>query len=199
MKTQTLLRFAAIPAACLLVATGLVIVHASASATQSASDTDKKFVTEALKGGMAEVSLGQMAAQKGASEDVKEFGQKMVTDHTRLGDRMKVVATDIGVQPPDNTTLGNTAEKTKLSMLSGKSFDDAYIKAMVKDHEDDLKAFQQEEADGTSAEVKHAAREGAAVIQQHLTLIRKIAAAHNIASSALYHKPSPYGSFARGR
>lgn len=199
MKTQSLLRFAAIPVACLLAITGLVIVRASASATRSASDTDKKFVTEALKGGMAEVSLGQLAAEKGISQDVKAFGQKMVTDHTRLGDRMKVVAGDIGVQPPDDTTLGDTAEKVTLSMLAGNTFDAAYIKAMVKDHEDDLKAFQQEEADGTSPEVKHAAREGAALIQAHLTLIRKIAAAHNIGNSASYHKPSPYGNFARGR
>lgn len=199
MKTQSLLRFATVPAACLLVATGLIIVRASASSSSSATDTDKKFVTEALKGGMAEVSLGQLAAQKGASEDVKAFGQKMVTDHSRLGDRMKVVAGDIGVSAPDMTTLGDTAEKAKLEVLSGKAFDDAYINAMVKAHEDDLKAFQQEEADGTSPEVKHAAREGAAMIQSHLDMIRKIAAAHNVGSSASYHKPSPYGSFARGR
>lgn len=199
MKTELLLRFAAIPAACLLVVTGLVIVRASASSSQSASDSDKKFVTEALKGGMAEVSLGHLAAEKGASEDVKEFGQKMVTDHTRLGDRMKVVAGDIGVSAPDGATLGDDAEKAKFSMLSGKSFDDAYIKAMVKDHQDDLKAFQQEEADGTSPEVKHAAREGVAVIQAHLAMIQKIATAHNIGASASNHKPSPYGVFARGR
>jgi putative membrane protein len=199
MKTQSLLRFAAIPAACLLVATGFVIVRASASSSQSASDTDKKFVNEALKGGMAEVSLGQLAAQKGASEDVKAFGQKMVTDHSRLGDRMKVVAGDIGVSQPDSATLGDTAEKAKLSMLSGNAFDEAYIKAMVKDHQDDLKAFQQEEAEGTSPEVKHAAREGVAMIQSHLTMIQKIAAAHNIGNSASYRKPSPYGNLARGR
>jgi putative membrane protein len=123
----------------------------------------------------------------------------MVTDHTRLGDRMKVVAGDIGISAPDTATLGDDAEKAKLSMLSGKAFDEAYIKAMLKDHEADLKAFRQEEADGTSPEVKQAAREGAAVIQSHLTLIRKIAAAHDVASSASHSKPSPYGNFDRGR
>lgn len=199
MKIPSLSRVAAIPAACLIVATGFLLVGASASSTSQVSDTDKTFVTEALKGGAAEVSLGQLAAQKATSEDVKAFGQKMVTDHTRLGDRMKVVAGDIGVSAPATPALGDDAEKAKLSMLSGKSFDDAYIKAMLKDHQADLKAFRQEEADGTSPEVKQAAREGAAVIQSHLTLIRKIAAAHGIGNSASSRKPSPYGDFARGR
>jgi putative membrane protein len=165
-----------------LFSTALLLFAATSAAfgQAAASDDDKHFVEAALKGGMGEVELGKLAAQKGASDDVKMFGQKMVTDHTRLGEKMKAVAAEIGVKPPDMTKAGTIAEKTKLEMLSGKTFDDAYISAMVKDHQDDLQAFKNEAANGTSAAVKRAARQGETVVSQHLEMIRKIAQAHNV-------------------
>jgi putative membrane protein len=162
-------------ASLLLAASGAAVF-----AQTPASDDDKHFVEAALKGGMTEIDLGKLAADKGASEDVKQFGQKMVTDHGRLGAKMKTVAGEIGVTPPDMTTVSGMGEDVKLKVLSGKSFDDAYISAMLKDHEDDLEAFKKEVASGTSPEVKRAARQGEAVVEEHLALIRKIAKAHNV-------------------
>ncbi len=87
---------------------------------------DKEFVRSALQGGIAEVQLGQLAAEKGSSDDVKQFGQKMVTDHTKLGDQMKQVAQQIGVKPPDGPSKKDKELYTKLQALSGAKFDDAY-------------------------------------------------------------------------
>ena len=67
----------------------------------SSAMQDKEFVHSALQGGMAEVQLGQLAAEKGSTDDVKQFGQKMVADHTKLGDQMKLVAAQLGVKAPD--------------------------------------------------------------------------------------------------
>src|ERR1700760_1626084 len=59
---------------------------------------DQAFVTKALEGGMAEVELGKLAADKSQSEDVKQFAQKMVNDHSQMGDKwLKPVAKQIGV------------------------------------------------------------------------------------------------------
>ena len=99
--------------------------------TTSASSSDKKFVQSALEGGNAEVKLGQLAAQKGTSEDVKQFGQKMVDDHTKLGDQMKQIAQQQGIDVPDGIPAKDKDLETKLNSLSGDAFDKAYIKAMV--------------------------------------------------------------------
>jgi putative membrane protein len=162
--------------ASLLLAASSVVAFAQ----NAASDDDKHFVESALKGGMAEIDLGKLAADKGASADVKAFGQKMVTDHGRLGEKMKTVAGEIGVKPPDMSTVSDMGEKAKLEILSGKTFDDAYISAMLRDHENDLEAFKQEVASGTSPAVKRAARQGEAVVEAHLAMIRKIAKAHDV-------------------
>ena len=166
----------------------LLTSSAAVFAQTAVSDDDKKFVEAALKGGMAEIDLGQLAAKKGNSDDVKKFGEMMVTDHTKLGEKMKMVASDIGVTPPSMTTAGNIALKAKLEVLSGDAFDKAYISAMVKDHEEDLADFKHEVATGTSPEVKKATAAAEAVVSHHLMMIKKIAAAHNV--TAGMRKPS---------
>jgi putative membrane protein len=161
---------------------GLLLAGGAAARAQSsdASAADKSFVKDALKGGMAEVKLGQLAAQKGNSDDVKQFGQKMVDDHTKLGDQMKGVAGQIGVTPPTMITPMDKALETKLEALSGDAFDKAYIQAMVKDHRKDLMDFNKEASTGSSSTVKDAATQGSQVIAEHLKMIQQIAKAHGV-------------------
>jgi putative membrane protein len=168
--------------ATLLLSSGLAVGAQSGDAG-TASPADKHFVTAALKGGMAEVKLGQMAADKGSSQDVKDFGQKMVEDHTKLGDQMKQVAGQIGVDAPSMMAPTDEALEAKLKLLSGDAFDKAYISAMVKGHRADLMAFKKEAADGSSPAVKSAAADGEKVVAEHLHMIRKIAQSHDVGTS----------------
>lgn len=177
----------------MLLSAAILCSTTAAIAQAGASDDDKHFVDAALKGGMAEVELGKLAADKGASEDVKRFGARMVADHEKLGEKMKAVASQIGLTPPSMTTATGMAEKTELEVLSGKSFDDAYIKAMLKDHKQDLEDFKKEVANASSPVVKRAAREGETVISQHLAMIQKIAMAHNVTAGNEMKKPDPRG------
>src|ERR1700756_2463128 len=109
-------------------------ITAAAQNTTSPSTSDKKFVRDALEGGNAEVQLGQLAVQKANSQDVKQFGQKMIDDHTKMGDQMRDVAQKEGINAAAGTTAKDKALEAKLKALSGDSFDKAYIEAMVKDH-----------------------------------------------------------------
>jgi putative membrane protein len=153
----------------------------TSSANQQAM-ADQEFVKKALEGGAAEVQLGQLAQQKSQSEDVKQFAQKMVEDHTRLGDRMKPIAQQLGVKEPKAPSKKEKALAAKLEALSGQQFDEAYIKAMVKDHKQDLKEFQNEAQTAQNPNVKQAAQQGVGVISQHLQLIEQIAQNHNVAT-----------------
>jgi putative membrane protein len=167
--------------ACLVLAAGTAGL-ASAQNGSDASMGDKHFVSEALKGGQAEVQMGQLAEQKGNSSDVKSFGRRMVKDHTKMGDQMKSVASEQGITSPTSPTIMQQAEIKKLMGLSGDDFDQEYIKAMVKDHESDLNEFKKEAQSGTSAKVKNAASQGATVISEHLAMIRQVAQAHGISA-----------------
>jgi putative membrane protein len=142
---------------------------------------DQAFVKKALEGGTAEVQLGQLAQQKSQSEDVKQFGQKMVEDHTQLGDQMKPIAQQLGVKEPKGPSKKDKQLMAKLEGLSGQQFDEAYIQAMVKDHKQDLKEFRNEVQNAQDPNVKQAAQQGAGVISQHLQTIQQIAQSHNVA------------------
>ena len=73
-----------------LVALGLLVPSAKAATAVSAAD--QEFMQAAAQGGMTEVKLGELAAQKGLRDDVKEFGQMMVKDHSAINDDLKALA-----------------------------------------------------------------------------------------------------------
>ncbi|HEX5235350.1 MAG TPA: DUF4142 domain-containing protein [Silvibacterium sp.] len=148
--------------------------NASAAAMQ-----DKAFARKALEGGMAEVQLGQLASEKGSSEDVKQFGQKMVQDHTKMGDQIKPIAEQLGVQPPSHVSKKDQELIAKLQGMSGPEFDNAYTAAMVKDHKKDLSDFKQEAENTQNPQLKQAAQQGTQVITEHLQLAEQLAKAHN--------------------
>jgi len=143
---------------------------------------DKTFVRKASEGGLAEVQLGKLAAEKGASDEVKSFGQKMVDDHSKLNEKMGPVADSMGVMVPKHLNKEDQAEYDKLSALSGDAFDKEYITFMVKDHHADLREFRIEANNTTDANLKDVVTEGAQVIHDHMVMIDKIARSRGIAT-----------------
>ena len=153
---------------------------ASENSQQLQSMADQSFVKKALEGGAAEVQLGQLAQQKSQSNDVKQFGQKMVEDHTQLGDQMKPIAKRLNVKQPTDVSKKDRELIARLEGLSGDQFDQAYIQAMVKDHKQDLSEFKDEAQTTQNPSIKQAAQQGAQVIAQHLQMIEQIAQDHNM-------------------
>jgi len=150
--------------------------------TSPQSLNDRDFVHKALQGGSAEIQLGQLAAQKSQSEDVKQFGEKMVHDHSQMADQMmKPLAKQLGVSEPKGLSKQDKNLLATLEKLSGTEFDQTYIKAMVKDHQQDLKDFREEASMSQDPNVKKAAEQGQTVISEHLQMIEQIAQKHGVA------------------
>src|SRR5690349_17575985 len=93
----------------------------SNSATNSAklSAPDRQFLDKAAQGGKAEVELGQLAQQKASSDDVKKFGERMVTDHSKANDQLQQLAAQKGITLPDKLNPKDQATKARLEKLSG--------------------------------------------------------------------------------
>jgi putative membrane protein len=144
------------------------------------SPMDKMFVQKAMQGGLAEVQLGQLTLQKSNNEQVKQFAQRMIDDHTKLNEQMKPIAQQIGVPVPEKVSKKDRATMAKLQALSGSAYDQAYIRDMIKDHKADLSDFQTEASSGQDPAVKDAAAQGSKVIAQHLQLIQQLAKDQNV-------------------
>jgi len=115
-----------------------------AAGEASSKVDDKKFVKDAALGGMTEVELGKVAAQKASDEKVKEFAQKMVDDHSKANENLKQIASKSNIQVPNSLDSKHQSRIDKLSKLSGQEFDKAYIKDQLKDHETDVREFSEE-------------------------------------------------------
>src|SRR5260370_9945138 len=89
-----------------------------------------------------EVKLGELAERNGLSLEVKEFGAHMVKDHTRLNKELGAAATSIGLTVHTDLSDDQETDYTKLSKLSGTSFDIEYNALMVRHHTKDLPALQ---------------------------------------------------------
>ena len=119
-----------------------------------------------------EVELGQLAERNGSASAVKEFGARMVKDHTRLNNELGSVATSIGLTVPTDLSADQRREYTTLSKMTGKSFDKEYIDMMVKDHTEDLAAFQKAESTAQNPKLKKAISDAMPVIQEHLNMAK---------------------------
>ena len=152
---------------------------------------DQAFVSKGMEGNAAEVQLGQLAQEKSQSNDVKQFGQKMVSDHSQMNEKwFKPVAKQLGVSEPKGPSKKDKKLVEKLQGLSGPQFDTEYIQAMLKDHKSDLKDFQNEAQMAQDPNVKQIAQQGTNIIQQHLQLIEQIAQAHNVPVEGKKEMPS---------
>jgi putative membrane protein len=147
----------------------------TSDATRPGPAHDQEFVTKALEGSMAEVELGKLALQKSNDEQVKQFAQEMVDDHTKMIDQMKPVAEKVGATMPSSPSKAQMKTMDKLKALSGDSFDQAYIKDMVKDHRQDNAEFKQEASSTQNSQLREVVQQGDQIIQKHLQHIEQIA------------------------
>jgi putative membrane protein len=143
---------------------------------------DAKFVKDAAAGGMMEVELGKIAAEKGVNDKVKAFGRQMQEDHGKANEELKTIAANKGVQIPQ--ALEGKQKKTvdRLSKLSGPEFDRQYTRTMIEDHKEGLKAFQREADKGKDPDVKQFASKYVPMIKKHLEMAQTTAEQLKVAS-----------------
>ena len=145
-----------------------------APTAEKATKSDHEFVTKALEGGKAEVKLGKLANEKASREDVKQFGQRMVTDHGKADSELESLAKKKGIAVPEQLNAKDSKRFDKLSKLSGASFDKAYIAEMVEDHQHDVAEFEKAATKLHDPELKAWVEKTLPVLKSHLENITAI-------------------------
>jgi putative membrane protein len=129
---------------------------------------DHAWVTKVAEGGMAEVDLGKLAAEKASSDEVKKFGQRMVDDHSKANDELKSLAQKKNITLPSDLDAKHKAEHDRLAKLSGAAFDRAYMRSMLADHRKDVAEFRTEANSGKDPDVKAFAAKTLPTLEDHL-------------------------------
>ena len=148
---------------------GAVVIGLAAAPVFAA---DEAWVMKIAKGGIAEVELGKLAAEKASSDAVKQFGQRMVDDHSKANDELKALAQNKKITLPTEIGPEEKALRDRLVKLSGPAFDQAYMKAMLNDHLKDVGEFRTESRSGKDPDVKAWAARTLPTLEEHLKMAR---------------------------
>jgi len=125
---------------------------------QKMDNADAAAMKQLAQANLAEIESGKAAAAKAQSPEVKQFAQKMVTDHQQMLNELETLA------------------KAKLTeRASGADFDKKYMEEMVKDHQKDAQETQDLAAKAKDPDFKTAVQKAHAKIEEHLQLAQRIA------------------------
>ncbi|HEY4015813.1 MAG TPA: DUF4142 domain-containing protein [Polyangiaceae bacterium] len=136
------------------------------------SHDDLEFMTHAAEGGLLEVELGRKAEERGTAADVKAFGDRMVSDHTKANRELAALASRKGVSLPTQLDAKGAKKVDDLSKLSGKKFDHEYVDSMVDDHQEDVEEFAKEAKDANDPELRDWATKTLPTLQSHLQMAK---------------------------
>ncbi len=157
---------------------------ATQSQTTRLSKTDHDFLTKAAHDGMAAVELGKLAASKATDEQVKQMGQKLADDHTKVNDQLMSLAQSKGVTVPTGLDKADQKKIDKLSRLSGKDFDKAFMNEVKKDHEKDISLFKKEAKDGKDPDLKAFASQTIPALESHLSMAKEMSTGRSHSASS---------------
>ncbi|WP_433209727.1 DUF4142 domain-containing protein [Dactylosporangium sp. CS-047395] len=131
------------------------------------SSMDRAFLEGAGHGGAYEVQGGRLAADRAADQGVRSFGQRMVTDHTKAGDKLAALAEDLGASVPKSPDSVQRNIIEIWSGLKGADFDCSYAPAAYADHVATIGLFEREVADGRNAKLMAFARDTLPTLRTH--------------------------------
>lgn len=141
-----------------------------APSPQQPNTADRTFVQMAAMGGAAEVALGRLAVQRGANPAVREFGERMVADHSRADERLGGLARGDGVALPKGPDAEHRAMLEQLQQAQGAAFDRAYIHGQIVDHQLTAQLLEYEIGSGQDMRLKAFASEALPQVMQHLQM-----------------------------
>jgi putative membrane protein len=161
---------------------------------------DKMFLLNAATDNMCEIQLSQQAVQHAQSQQVKNLAQRMIQDHTALGQKAQPVAQALGIQLPTGISEMQQAEIDVYAALPGKTFDEQFLAHMNAAHDKAIACFEAAASLSNNAQVKQFASDALPTLRMHRDMVRQTAAALGVnlggaeATPAAAHLPGANGS-----
>ena len=145
-----------------------------AYAADAVSAADRSFIAMVSQGGMFEVKAGQLGAEQGATQDLRDQGTTEAHDHQLVGDKLRSIATAAGIDIGDTLNAQFQRKLDALKALSGEAFDAAYLRDMEDIHAKDGAAFLKESTAGSNPQLKAFAAETHRIVERHIGELKAI-------------------------
>ena len=148
---------------------GSILAALSFGGLAARADSPREFLPQAQQGANSEIMLGQLAAERGRSPGVREFGQTLVSDHRQARQEVRDLGRRFGVRPTREATPQAREERDRLAAMDGRRFDREFVRYMIDDHRKDIAEFRDEAREGHGA-VSELARRQLPTLRKHLDM-----------------------------
>lgn len=165
----------------------LILCAPQQSGADQNMPTGKAFIAKVAQINVNEQQLGHLAEQKGSKDAVKDFGKRMVEDHSHAESQLKKLAERKGVTLPAGPDAKASSLEQQLSAQSGTQFDRDYLEHMIAGHKQAIALLKNEIQRGKDPAIKAYAKNTLPTIQEHLRLAESAAGKNNASAAADLH------------
>jgi putative membrane protein len=145
----------------------------TAIALERLPQPDRDFVKQLASANLAAIRLGELAANRGSSIEVRSLGREMVDTHTALSDQLRTSARTEGITLPMARLTDEQAQMYKeLSALSGPRFDDAFARDVMALQKEAIANFEYEAEHGRLSELAMLANETLPLVRQRVRTVQ---------------------------
>ena len=162
-----------------VVSAALAFSFAVLAATAVPPET-KTFVDKASVANQFEIDTSKLAIEYSKAEDVKQFAQEMIDDHTKVGDDFKATLKAANIPlPTEGLDVTHQAKYAKLRLFTTeKGFDSSYVAAQLAAHEDAVKLFKDHATNDPTPAIKDFAAATLPKLEHHLSMVKDLSAKH---------------------
>jgi len=149
-----------------------LLMSASAACTSQAaglSRRDQRFLLQAGQAGLFEIAASKLALDQSGNDDVKNFAQMMIADHTAVARDLQALADSKSAPLPTEPSRAQQSVLRQLQNSQRNRFDRAYVeKVAVSAHRDAVKLFTDAAKNARDADIKAFAAKNLPALQAHL-------------------------------
>lgn len=143
--------------------------------TTTLARSDQKLLKDLAQANMSEIEAARMAQTKSQNEQVKNFAQQMIDDHTKAMNDVKQVAQAKGVSLPTELDRTHKRQADRLAAMSGDAFDRAYLdRAGVADHKKTHDMLERATTRAKDPDVKALVARTLPIVNQHMTAVQQL-------------------------
>lgn len=144
-------------------------------AATTVSRADQNMMKEIAYANLSEIEAGKIAQSKSQNDQVKNFAQRMIDDHTRAQQELQQLADAKGVKLPTEPDAKHKKEAQKLQAMSGEQFDKMYMeRGGLTDHRATHQLLSRVQARATDPDLKSLASKTLPTIDQHLGMAQEV-------------------------
>lgn len=177
-----------------LFLTGTLIAQSSGTGKESQQNTanslDSSFIKLAAEANLGEIQAAKIVLQKSTDPAVKDFANRMVTDHTQASHTLATLAEMNHVDLPGQAADAERQAAGKLRQLSGPDLDRTYLRDELEGHKAVISAFEKEIEQGRQPDFKHYAEQTLPTLQDHIRIAENVAGRLGISGASGLANPA---------